>query len=84
MKRPTDEQLKNAVKFVGEFKCPKCKAYALYVEQNRKEAWVYCRKCAFNMKLSDFVVQHMKFQLKDGKATVEVPTPYGDIETKEI
>jgi|GEM_PF-6606577 len=78
------ETLDNLAKYVKDFKCPQCKAFALYVKEHRKEPWVYCKKCAFSMKLSEFATRHMSYKVENGQATVQVPTPWGELESKVV
>ena len=61
------------IPYVNDFKCPQCKAYALYVSG----AMVLCRKCAFAEDLETFARTRMKLRHRDDAWTVSVPDIFG-------
>ena len=61
------------IPYVNDFKCPQCKAYALYVSG----AMVLCRKCAFNEDLETFARGRMKLRQQGDVWTVSIPDIFG-------
>ncbi|RJO65158.1 MAG: hypothetical protein C4523_16490 [Myxococcales bacterium] len=65
-------------RWVKEFKCPECKAYALFIEKGVGGAlWVRCRKCGFTMELEPFARQYMGFKETADGVTIVIPGQLG-------
>jgi hypothetical protein len=69
--------LKTIAQYVKEFKCPQCKAYALYVDDYEYPTTVYCRKCPWKCPIADFAKNHMNYQATGKTASIDIPDIYG-------
>jgi len=61
------------IPYVNDFKCPQCKAYALFV----KGSMVLCRKCGYSATLETFAFGIMKLRQQDGDWVVSIPDIFG-------
>lgn len=73
-----EQQIARLSELVKEYRCPDCKAWALYVKNTPRGLMVLCRKCAFAMPLARFAQQVMHYRVQDGVATVRVVDMFGD------
>ncbi len=71
--------LQKALSYLGDFKCPECKAYALFVAKGKNNAptAIRCRKCPFTATESEFVRKHMKLEPCGDGYRFCVPDPLG-------
>jgi len=66
-----------AIPHINDFKCPQCKAYALYV----KGGTVLCRKCGYSATLPGFARSVMKLRQQDGAWVLSIPDIFGGDDT---
>ncbi len=72
------EHLKKLAPYVKDIKCPDCKSFALYTEeQEGVPVMVRCHKCSYSLRLDDFALQLMGYQTENETATIRVPDLFG-------
>jgi transcription elongation factor Elf1 len=72
------EHIARLSELVKEYRCPDCKAWALYVKVTKRGPTVLCRKCAFNMSLEQFAQKYMDYVERDGVMSIRVVDLFGD------
>ena len=62
-----------------DIKCPDCKAFALYLLEEKGTATVRCRKCAFAEPLGRFALTRLNYRVVEGRHEVSYNDHFGDL-----